>query len=264
MALFWRHDLVWTTGFPHSQTAFLRSARDDPRLLANQSFPERKQEILGHDPADYPSSKWAGLKLPDLNRPAFMIAAVAELVRNRKCPTCKKDICPKDFAPWDALQRREYSISGMCPKCQGSVFCEAPVPAPKPTPVVNEYGSMTKPDTEGFAEWGQGLSMFSVGAKDSQEEKPSERFTRWDKSAEEVRAYREKRDAPAVVKGTIACQPHYGYGPRTRWFKCSLHGKKPMICIEDMDKYETWKCTVCGVCSTIRCRHYAGWGGDEI
>ena len=217
----------------NTQPALFTERADDPRLLANQSFPERKQEIQGHDPADYPSSKWAGLKLPDMNRPAFMVAAVAELVRNRKCPTCKEDICPKDFAPWDALQRREYSISGMCPKCQGGVFCEAVVPDAAPT-------------------------------RDSQEEKPAERFTRWDKSAEEVRAYREKRDAPAVVKGTIACQPHYGYGPRTRWFKCSLHGKKPMICIEDMDKYETWKCTVCGVCSRIRCRQYAGWGGDEI
>ena len=255
MALFWRNDLVeyW---FPRSEPLFTERA-DDPRLLANQKLPERKQEVLGHDPADYLSSKWAGLKLPDMSRPAFMVPAVAELVRNRKCPTCKKDISPKDFAPSDGLQRREYSISGMCPKCQDGVF--GGTPSVEPVAVVNQYGSMTDADMKGFSEWGNVLFKAEPA-----EVKSSERFTRWDKSAEEVQAYREKRDAPAVAKGTISCQPHYGYGPRSRWFKCSLHGKNAMICIDEMDKYETWKCMVCGVCSRIRCRRYAGWGGDEI
>jgi len=190
---------------------------------------EKKKKILGHDPADYLSSKWAGLKLPDMSRPAFMVPSVAELVRNRKCPTCKKDICPKDFDPWAALQRAEYSISGMCSKCQSGVFGDNTAPKAHPVDV-----------------------------------KSCDRFTRWDKSAEEVQAHREKRDAPAVSQGTITSQPHFGFGAGTRWFKCSLHGKKAVECIENMDKYETWRCKECGVCSTIRCRHFAGFYGGEI
>ena len=237
MAAFAQPNLV-SYWFPRSKPLFTERA-DDPRLLANQKLPE-----------------------VDLNRPAALLlsAEKKQEIAEGKCATCAKAIAADEFKT--ELGKREYAISGMCGKCQSDVFGEPA--ATEPVAVVNQYGSMTEPDLEGFSKWGQGLSMLSRTATSSQEEKPSERFTRWDKSAEEVQAYREKRDAPAVVKGTIACQPHYGFGPRTRWFKCSEHGQNAMSCIDDMDKYETWRCGVCLVESTIRCRHYAGFYGGEI
>ena len=44
-----------------------------------------------------------------------------ELVKNGKCPFCKKDINGKeDFN--DELFWEEYKISGLCQKCQDEIF----------------------------------------------------------------------------------------------------------------------------------------------
>ena len=37
-----------------------------------------------------------------------------------KCPTCPEQVNPEDFR--DELSVREFCISGMCMKCQDSVF----------------------------------------------------------------------------------------------------------------------------------------------
>ena len=60
------------------------------------------------------------LPLPDLNRPAFFMKSVRDLVANRKCPSCKTDICTHAFK--DDTERKEYAISGMCGKCQNGFF----------------------------------------------------------------------------------------------------------------------------------------------
>jgi len=46
------------------------------------------------------------------------VKAIAE----KKCPTCFKPINMKDFK--DNLSLKEYKISGMCQKCQDSIFGE--------------------------------------------------------------------------------------------------------------------------------------------
>lgn len=43
-----------------------------------------------------------------------------ELKRRGKCPTCSNDIDPDAFR--NDLERKEYSISGMCHECQREVF----------------------------------------------------------------------------------------------------------------------------------------------
>ena len=58
---------------------------------------------------------------PDLNKPAFQIFPKnAELIQENKCPTCGREIKEADFK--SELEKREYSISGMCHWCQVSVF----------------------------------------------------------------------------------------------------------------------------------------------
>lgn len=58
---------------------------------------------------------------PDLTKPAFILFSnMRKLIDECKCPTCKGDIVEKDFK--DSLSRREYSISGMCQKCQDKTF----------------------------------------------------------------------------------------------------------------------------------------------
>ena len=64
----------------------------------------------------------AELQKPDLNKPVFTLLpqAGADIAKG-VCPTCKAPITgPNDFR--DDLSRKEYSISGMCQKCQDSVF----------------------------------------------------------------------------------------------------------------------------------------------
>ena len=61
------------------------------------------------------------LQKPDLNKPAFILMPYAkEAVERDKCPTCGSSIREEDFK--DNLSKKEYSISGMCQKCQDSVF----------------------------------------------------------------------------------------------------------------------------------------------
>lgn len=42
------------------------------------------------------------------------------LIKLGKCPFCKIGINPEDFR--DDLSRKEFSISGLCQKCQDEVF----------------------------------------------------------------------------------------------------------------------------------------------
>lgn len=43
-----------------------------------------------------------------------------ELVRNKKCPFCKKDMENEYFR--DKLSIKEYTISGLCQDCQDEMF----------------------------------------------------------------------------------------------------------------------------------------------
>lgn len=45
---------------------------------------------------------------------------VVERLKNRLCPTCGADLRNPQFK--DALSEKEFMISGMCQKCQDSVF----------------------------------------------------------------------------------------------------------------------------------------------
>jgi hypothetical protein len=58
---------------------------------------------------------------PDLNKPAFLLcSSSARLVRDGKCPTCAKAIKESDFRK--ELDKKEYSISGMCQECIDETF----------------------------------------------------------------------------------------------------------------------------------------------
>ena len=43
-----------------------------------------------------------------------------QLIKEGKCPFCKKVIVMEDFL--DSLSRREYEISGLCQSCQDKFF----------------------------------------------------------------------------------------------------------------------------------------------
>lgn len=59
------------------------------------------------------------LNKPNLNKPAFEIfPEAAERIENNKCATCNGEV--GEFS--DELSKKEYSISGMCQKCQDGVF----------------------------------------------------------------------------------------------------------------------------------------------
>lgn len=61
------------------------------------------------------------LQKPDLGKPAFILMPKAkEAIKQNKCPTCSSPIREEDFR--DGTSKREYRISGMCQKCQDSVF----------------------------------------------------------------------------------------------------------------------------------------------
>lgn len=56
---------------------------------------------------------------PNLSKPAFILLPhLAELVKKNKCTSCRNKI--GKFR--DKLSRKEYSISGMCQKCQDKIF----------------------------------------------------------------------------------------------------------------------------------------------
>ena len=59
---------------------------------------------------------------PDLSRPAFSIfPEAADRVMAGECVTCRSlHIRNLDFR--DDLSRQDYSITGMCQKCQDSVY----------------------------------------------------------------------------------------------------------------------------------------------
>lgn len=61
------------------------------------------------------------MKKPDLNKPFFDIyPEKRDLVIQSLCIDCKKKINEKDFK--NEKSKIEYSISGLCQKCQDSVF----------------------------------------------------------------------------------------------------------------------------------------------
>ena len=155
------------------------------------------------------STKWAGLKLPDLNRPAFLMPRIRALVAARKCPACKKDICPEDFAPWHARERAEYSISGTCFKCQADMF----TPAPKADDELDTVALM------------RGLHRIQERGGSAQDE---ERFLRlagfptvWC-HAEAKQAEDTKQDLDAVDEQGLGCDNCYA---------CISGGGKP--CVND-------------------------------
>ena len=61
------------------------------------------------------------MNTPDLNKPAFKVfTEQAKSIKLGNCPFCKKPVLESDFK--DALSKKEYSISGLCQKCQDSIF----------------------------------------------------------------------------------------------------------------------------------------------
>ena len=57
--------------------------------------------------------------LPNTNKPVFKCFPQAkEDIHAQICPTCNKPV--GKFT--DILSEKEYSISGMCQKCQDSIF----------------------------------------------------------------------------------------------------------------------------------------------
>jgi hypothetical protein len=64
--------------------------------------------------------KLSPLKMPDLCKPAFTIfPRYAVNIARGKCPYCDNFIIPETFIK--DINKREYSISGMCVICQDSL-----------------------------------------------------------------------------------------------------------------------------------------------
>ena len=58
---------------------------------------------------------------PDTSKPGFQFdKTVADRVRANRCTICGAPIFETDFA--DELSKKEYSISGMCQRCQNKAF----------------------------------------------------------------------------------------------------------------------------------------------
>lgn len=65
--------------------------------------------------------KLSPLKMPDLCKPLFIIYPNhAVLIAEGKCPWCGNFIIPESFI--EDINKREYSISGMCIICQDKYF----------------------------------------------------------------------------------------------------------------------------------------------
>jgi len=61
------------------------------------------------------------LTKPDLNKPAFEIFSDTKKdVEQSLCVFCKTPINEMGFR--DELSKKEYSISGLCQKCQDNIF----------------------------------------------------------------------------------------------------------------------------------------------
>jgi len=58
---------------------------------------------------------------PDTSKPGFQFdKTAADRVRANRCTICGAPIFETDFA--DELSKKEYSISGMCQRCQNKAF----------------------------------------------------------------------------------------------------------------------------------------------
>jgi hypothetical protein len=63
------------------------------------------------------------LQKPDTSKPFFQWNPIAaDRVRANRCITCNLPIIETDFT--DDLSKKEYSVSGMCQKCQDKTFKE--------------------------------------------------------------------------------------------------------------------------------------------
>ena len=63
------------------------------------------------------------MEKPDLNKPMFTSGfwpGAADLVKSGRCTDCATEIKEDNFR--DELSKKEYSISGLCQKCQDEVF----------------------------------------------------------------------------------------------------------------------------------------------
>jgi len=61
------------------------------------------------------------IEKPDLNKPVFKLMPEKKaLVEKGLCPLCEAKITEEEFV--SELERKEYSISGMCKKCQDKMF----------------------------------------------------------------------------------------------------------------------------------------------
>lgn len=65
------------------------------------------------------------LSKPDISRPGSQYPALhsaAMYAQLGLCPVCQSPVYEKDFI--DEISRREYSITGLCQKCQDILFAE--------------------------------------------------------------------------------------------------------------------------------------------
>ena len=179
-----------------------------------------KLESTGTSTPSKAVDKWCDLPLPDLNRPAFFMKSARELVTERKCPSCKADICPDEFK--SEIQRKEYSISGNCQKCQARFF----------------------DDSDKGLGCEECYACVSGGSKPCQNEDGKDAAV-----------------SAASSKGTIKgiCGPHYQC---YAGFTCSLHGQKSIVFIDAEDKHETWGCSECGAENWFRVRQYDAFGDE--
>ena len=60
---------------------------------------------------------------PDLNKPCFQLPMFAHMkiqIASGFCPMCLNEIREEDFR--EEKNKREYTLSGMCQKCQDKTF----------------------------------------------------------------------------------------------------------------------------------------------
>tara|TARA_R100001082_G_scaffold99643_1_gene68448 strand:- start:1334 stop:1558 length:225 start_codon:yes stop_codon:yes gene_type:complete len=58
---------------------------------------------------------------PDLSKPIFtLMPHLADRIIDNRCAVCCSPISPDEFK--NDLSKKEYSISGMCQKCQDAIF----------------------------------------------------------------------------------------------------------------------------------------------
>lgn len=63
------------------------------------------------------------LQKPYTKKPVFsLFPEKVKLIEEFKCTSCEQPIKEEDFR--DTLSKKEYTVSGMCQKCQDRVFGE--------------------------------------------------------------------------------------------------------------------------------------------